>query len=449
MNLKDCRPLIHFTPAYGWLNDPNGLVYHDGIYELYYQSNPDALYWENISWGHARSGDLLHWEDLGTVMVPDETGMMFSGSGIQSRPGDAGEEEACLCFPYTAAGDDPSGEEILPGLRRPHFTIRLAKSRDGGNTLVKGGGEILKPYAPDNRDPKIFHHEESGAYIIVLWLKGNTFGIYRSEDLGFFELSSTVELEGGFECPDLFRLPAVDEGGRPAAGSPWVFWAGDGSYYIGEFDGYTFTETEPRKRSSMSQLPYAAQTFSGDPKGRVISISWLRTKTIRGVSTGAMSLPWELSLQKTPMGFHLRRTLPSEIIRAAQAVPVSDGEALLPCDGAVLLRTMLCEGLALCFINASGEEFFSVRKEKSQLFIASRDVGEYIRVYGQEKASELRLIYDRGILEMTFTGGLFYTVLDFTELRSEKISRIMLSSGDADTELLLIPGNAGPGPGST
>ena len=438
MNLNDCRPLIHFTPSYGWLNDPNGLVYHDGVYELYYQSNPKALYWGGMSWGHARSGDLMHWENLGTVMTPDETGTMFSGSGILSRPGDAGEEEACLCFPYTAAGTDPSADADLPGAYRPYFTIRLAKSYDGGDTLVKTGRELLKPYAPDNRDPKIFYHEESGAYIIVLWLKGNTFGIYRSKDLSFFELSSTVDLEGGFECPDLFRLPAVDEQDRPIPDRPWVFWAGDGSYYIGEFDGYTFTQTEPRKRSCMSMLPYAAQTFSGDPKGRVISVAWLRTKTIQDAYTGAMSLPWELSLKKTPMGFVLRHTLPEEITQAASPVQVSDKEALPVCDGAVLLRTQPEEGMSVRFVNAAGEEFFSVRKEDDQLFISSRCVGEYVRVFGQGKAPALELIYDRGILEMTFTSGLFYTALDFPELRSEKISRIILDGSTPETELSLI-----------
>ena len=438
MNLNDCRPLIHFVPSYGWLNDPNGLVYHDGVYELYYQSNPKALYWGGMSWGHARSRDLMHWESLGTVMVPDETGTMYSGSGILTRPGDAGEEEACLCFPYTAAGNDHSAEEGNPGAYVPNFTIRLAKSFDGGDTLVKTGQEILKQYAPDNRDPKIFYHEESGAYIIVLWLEGNTFGIYRSKDLTFFELASTVDLEGGFECPDLFRLPVASVDGQPLPDRPWVFWAGDGSYYIGEFDGYTFKETETRKRSCMTMLPYAAQTFSGDPKGRVLSVSWLRTKTIEGAYTGAMSLPWELSLQKTPIGFILRRTLPEEIEKAGQNVPVTDGEALLPCDGAVLLRTQLTDDLNLRFMNAAGEEFFSVRKEDDQLLVSSRGIGEYIRVFRQGKGSQMELTYDRGILEMTFAEGLFYTALDFPELRSEKISQVILAENTAQTELSLI-----------
>ncbi len=438
MNPNDCRPIIHFTPSYGWMNDPNGLVWHDGIYELYYQSNPNALYWGDLSWGHARSRDLLHWEDVGTVMLPDETGLMFSGSGILSRPGDAGEEDAVLCFPYTAAGRDPSAEGTAPGGYRPHFTIRLAKSTDGGNTLIKTGREILKPYAPDNRDPKIFYHEESRAYIIVLWLTQDIFGIYRSEDLGFFELASTVKLEGGFECPDLFRLPLYDESGTLLPERPWVFWAADGSYYLGEFDGFTFRETGHRKRSSIGPLPYAAQTFSGDPKGRVISISWLRTKTILDVYTGAMSLPWELSLQKTPAGPMLCRSLPSEVLHAEEALKLSGEEALLPEDGALSIHTALQKGLSLRFINTSGDECLLLREESGQLFASSQSTGEYIRAYGQEEISSALFVYDRGILEMTFADGLFYTVLDFPHLRSEKISRIICSSSDGTTRISVI-----------
>ncbi len=443
MSETNCRPFIHYTPPFGWMNDPNGLVWHDGVYELYYQSNPSGLYWANMSWGHARSRDLLHWENLGTVLVPDETGMMFSGSGILSRPGDANEADACLCFPYTAAGSAApesaaAKDEPSPGMFRPHFTIRLAKSHDGGLTLEKTGKEILPPYAPDNRDPKIFYHEESGAYIIVLWLAGDLFGIYRSEDLTDFTLASTVSLSGGFECPDLFCLPVYGADGQPTGERSWVFWAADGSFYVGDFDGYRFTGTAPRAKSCLSALPYAAQTFSGDPAGRIISLSWLRTMTIADTYTGAMSLPWELSLVKTPAGCMLRRTLPEEILAAAVPVPVAGRETALPEDGAVLIRTPVTPGLSFALTGDGGKEVFSVREEDGQVFLSSLGAGEYVNVYGKHLPTEIELIYDRGIIELTAAGGPLYTALDFPHLRTEKLTGVRWNAGPGQQPSLLL-----------
>ena len=422
MELNSCRPFIHFTPQYGWMNDPNGLVFHDGIYELYYQSNPDNLFWANMTWGHARSRDLLHWEQLDHVLFPDETGLMFSGSGLLSRPGDAGEERACLCFPYTAAGRDRQDAS------RAHFTIRMAKSYDGGNTLVKTGTKILDEVAPDNRDPKVFYHEESRAYILVLWLFGNTFGIFRSGSLEHFELSSTVELEGGFECPDLFCLPVYDgEGGRTDE-SRWVFWAADGSYYVGDFDGYTFTETEPRKKAYLSALPYAAQTFSNDPLGRTLSIAWLRTKTIQNQYTGAMSLPRVLTLCKTSAGHRLKLSLPEEYYRNEVPLTFEQGLAVLPTDGALRVAIRDLSAFTLSFYGDAEEPFLNISYDPSSSAFAVSALGvtDFLTISETGAPQDLELVYDRGILEITSSGDLNCTATDIPYLRSQPLKKIQL-----------------------
>ncbi|MBQ9696426.1 MAG: glycoside hydrolase family 32 protein, partial [Oscillospiraceae bacterium] len=286
-------PNIHFAPVFGWLNDPNGLVWHDGVYELYIQHNPDAPWWANMTWGHARSTDLVHWEELEPTLYPDENGLMFSGCGLRNDRELLGLPKDALLFPYTAASHRPlstkeqeSTGSVPAEHFRPHFTIRLAYSTDGGDTMIKKDGTILDELEPDNRDPKVFWHEASKAYILVLWLKENEFGIFRSPDLEKFELSQRVTLNSGYECPDLFELPVEEESGELTGETRWVFWAADGSYYVGSFDGYSFTQEQPRRLAYTTSLPYAAQTWSGDPKGRVISTAWLRTKTVGGVTTG-------------------------------------------------------------------------------------------------------------------------------------------------------------------
>lgn len=280
---ESLRPLLHFTPETGWMNDPNGLVYKDGVYHLYFQYNPFHIQWENMSWGHAVSTDLLHWEQKDTVLFPDETGTMFSGSGIVNEKGMLGLPQEALLFFYTAAGSSNIWS------KGKDFGQYMAYSLDGGKTLVKTKKEVLTSVCKENRDPKVFWHEESKAYIMVLWLEKNDFGIFRSIDLENWNQTDKITLEQGFECPDLLKL--FDQDGK----EHWVFWSADGYYYWGEFDGYQFKTTGERQKAYMNEIPYAAQTYSGTV-GRTIQIPWLRIPNTGKKYTGAMGLPRELSV---------------------------------------------------------------------------------------------------------------------------------------------------------
>lgn len=281
--VKGCRPTVHFTPQTGWINDPNGLVYQNGVYHLYFQHNPFDTKWENMCWGHAVSTDLLHWEQQDTVLFPDDHGMIFSGSGIVNERGLLGLPKDALVFFYTAAAncnDWAAGRDSVQ---------RIAYSMDGGRTLVKTDQGVVEPLNWENRDPKVFWHEESSAYIMMLWIEGNVFGILRSTDLLEWQLSDRVTLEGGFECPDLFCL--LDDAGCRR----WVFTTADGYYYLGDFDGYHFRQTARRRCAYMNKAPYAAQTYSNVPDRRVF-VPWLRMEFPGKNYTGAMGIPRELSL---------------------------------------------------------------------------------------------------------------------------------------------------------
>ncbi len=435
------KPSLHFTPSYGWMNDPNGLVYHDGIYELYYQHNPRGIDWNCMTWGHARGTDLLHWEDLGDVLEPDENGLMFSGCAIRNDRGLLGLPKDALLFFYTAAGHSSRESKGKP------YTIRLAYSTDGGKTLIKKdgiceAGEIMETLAAENRDPKVFWHEESGAYILVLWIENNDFGIWRSEDLEQFTMTQRVTLESGYECPDLFRLPVTStkEGGRETGEEKWVFWTAHGYYYVGSFDGYEFHQEQERRCASQMGpdvvLPYAAQTFSGPEK--VLSVSWLRTKCVGGRTTGMMSIPKEFSLIRNKDGYILRQNFPSAVM---EAFAQTENGIL---DGACCLK--LCNQNPLPFVPEPETmgmhdedmdwEIRFLSKETCLLKLeCQRDTKKLFFTRGIVTDScetgceleNLELIYDHGILELLGNNGTFYLAVDFPELRAEAVDKMEMS----------------------
>ena len=296
------RPIIHFTSGFGWINDPNGLFFRDGLYHMYFQYNPYDTKWGNMHWGHAASSDLLHWKQQKTVLFPDEFGTVFSGSALPDKDNATGHGWNAVLFFYTAAG----GTNQWSDSRK--FTQRMAYSKDGGETLIKVPDFELESIDRENRDPKVFYHAKSCAYIMVLFLDNNDFGIFRSTDLQNWEFTQRITLRGGWECPDLMELP-VEGSDRTC----WIFWTADGFYFPGTFDGFRFVQTAEPGRAFACEVPYAAQTFSG-VSGRVISVSWLRISPRGKPYSGIMSVPSVLSLADTQNGLKLRLALPDELV---------------------------------------------------------------------------------------------------------------------------------------
>ena len=303
----DCqRPAVHFTPDHGWMNDPNGLIFDGEYYHLHFQHNPFGKPWGNMSWGHAVSKDLLHWEQVESVLFPDENGTMWSGSGIVDERDTLGHGAGTKVLFYTAVGLGEENDGHHTGVQC------IAWSPDGGRTYNKDG-VIVPTYARLNRDPKVYWYEPGGYYYMVLYLDGSEFAILNSTDLKNWTMTQRIELAPLWECPDLF--PLKDERGEEL----WVFLAADGFYYTGYFDGQRFTPLGNVKQGFATAIPYAAQTFYGTPDRRLL-LPWLRLKDPEKPYTGAMGLPRELSLRTMENGPELVLSPAREYVRSAQTI---------------------------------------------------------------------------------------------------------------------------------
>lgn len=399
------RPFVHLAPESGWMNDPNGLFY-DGetsLYHCYYQCHPFGAEWGPMYWGHGVSRDLLHWEDRDIALFPDETGTMFSGCAFLDEKGDAGFGPGAALFYYTAAGGRNPWSYGEPA------TQRLAVSTDHGETLRKQGC-ILPHIAGENRDPMVFRHEPSGAYCMVLYLEGNTFGIFRSRDLVHFEETQRLELPEAWECPALFPLPVEGEGEEK-----WVFWSADGFYFAGSFDGFAFRPETPRKKAYLNSVPYAAQPFAGLP-GKTVQMTWLRLPNTGGNRTGMMALPAELSLVRRE-GELLLRTKPAAPLEEPvfQRLSVGEGESVRVLkDAPVLLEGVLSGEKGILRVEKDGETLLSLSREElfggSLLFGGERmEVPSECRSPAAEGSYQLTA--DRGVLELRLGGGVCWAAV--------------------------------------
>ena len=256
------RPQFHFSAEENWINDPNGLVYNNGIWHLFFQHNPESPTWGNMTWGHAQSKDLIHWQQLEHALYPDEMGSMFSGSAVVDYANTAGFGAGALLIFYTAAGT--YADPVKP------FTQCLAYSVDNGQQWQKySGNPIINWIEADNRDPKVTWHEQSRKWIMALYLNDDRYCLLSSEDARDWRKIQELVLEGDSECPDFF--PLVDTSGTER----WVFWAASGQYMVGSFDGEKFTSETNVQIGEQGHNGYAAQTWTNVPDGRCIQISWM------------------------------------------------------------------------------------------------------------------------------------------------------------------------------
>ena len=273
-NVEKFRPAYHHSPVYGWMNDPNGLFYKDGVWHLYYQWNPYGSQWENMTWGHSTSTDGLHWTPQPTAIEADALGAIFSGCCVVDKNNTAGFGNGAIVAYYTSAG--------------ARQTQSMAYSVDGGQTFTKyAGNPVIVSDVPDFRDPHIFWNEEAGFWNMVL-ASGQEMSIYSSKDLKQWKHESNFGLTYGnhggvWECPDLMKLPVDGTGeqkwmlicninpGGPFGGSAT-------QYFIGQFDGHQFVcEDQPEETKWMDygKDHYATVTFDNAPDGRRVAIAWM------------------------------------------------------------------------------------------------------------------------------------------------------------------------------
>ncbi|HET8736781.1 MAG TPA: glycoside hydrolase family 32 protein [Pricia sp.] len=314
------RPQFHFSPETQWMNDPNGMVFHQGTYHLFYQYYPDSTVWGPMHWGHAVSKDLLHWQHRPIALYPDENGYIFSGSAVVDKNNSSGfgtEENPPLVaiFTYHNAEKKAGGETGFE-------TQGIAYSVDKGETWTKyDGNPVIKDEsATDFRDPKVFWYGAGQKWIMSL-VAGDHAEFYGSTNLKDWELLGEFGKDRGahggvWECPDLFPLQV--EGSDE---EKWVLLisinpgapnGGSGTqYFVGDFDGKTFTTDQTDNRwIDWGTDNYAGVTFSNTPVGKSIFMGWMSNwqyaeKTPTEPWRGAMTLPRKLTLRKVSDGYAL------------------------------------------------------------------------------------------------------------------------------------------------
>ena len=281
------RPQFHFSARRGWLNDPNGLVYYDGEWHLYFQHNPYGRDWGNMHWGHAVSTDLVHWRELPIALYPQRFGdWCFSGSAVVDSRNTAGfrtGDEDVIVVAYTSTG---RGECI-------------AYSNDRGRTFTEYEGNPVVRHR--GRDPKVVWYEPRGHWVMGLYDEHEDkqwIAFYTSPDLKEWTFQSRIE--GYFECPELFVLPLDGD----AQNKKWLVYAADGAYSIGSFDGKRFTAESGKHRFNWGNSFYASQLYNNVPAedGRCIQIGWGRIGHPSMPFNQMMNFPVELTLRSTNEG---------------------------------------------------------------------------------------------------------------------------------------------------
>ena len=322
---ESLRPQFHFSSKKNWINDPNGMVYYKGEYHLFFQHNPKAIHWGNMTWGHAVSKDMVHWEQLQHAILPFGKGTIFSGTAAVDFPNSLGknskEQEAIVAY-FTHAQKD----------NKDLFYQAGAYSTDKGRTfqLIDGGRPLVPNQGFDRgeRDPKIFWHAPSRKWVLILWIKRsnkkqpNDLGKVRffgSKDLKNWKKISDFDRKWVYECMDLVEL-RVD--GDPN-NKKWLIYDASFDYEIGTFDGVSLSTDQKNHLGDLGNAYYAAQTFNNSPDGRTVIMGWLRT---RDKNIGEkfyidqkmpfnqqMSFPAKMELRTTASGIRLFRWPVDEI----------------------------------------------------------------------------------------------------------------------------------------
>ena len=406
-NREQYRPVFHHTPVYGWMNDPNGMFYKDGVWHLYYQYNPYGSQWENMTWGHSTSKDLLHWEFQGEAIEPDVWGTIFSGSAVVDHNNTAGFGDSTVVAMYTTAGENQ--------------TQSLAYSTDNGKTFTKyEGNPIITSNTPDFRDPHMFWNEDIKKWNMIL-AEGQHMNIYSSADLKEWTLESQFGAEYGnhggvWECPDLMKMRVrgtdkykwmlicnINPGG-PFGGSAT-------QYFVGDFDGKKFTcETAPEVTRWMDygKDHYATVTFDNAPNGRRVAIAWMSnwqyanqvpTKQYRSGN----SIPRDLDLYEYEGNTYCGVT-PSPELTAAR--PKKSTKTLSEsCEMVVTLKG----SATITLYNDKGEQVvmtyddkirtFTMDRTKSGLKDFSDDFAAVTTAPVHGKMTHLRLFIDKSSIE--------------------------------------------------
>ncbi len=429
------RPQFHFTSRRGWLNDPNGLVYFQGEYHLFYQHNPYGWNWGNMHWGHAVSKDLLHWQELPIALYPDQHGTMFSGSAFvdwKNTGGFQSGKEPALVAMFTAAG-------------KP-FTQGLAYSNDRGRSWTKyAGNPVLGHIVAENRDPKVVWYAPENKWVISLYLDHNDFAIFGSTDLKRWEKLSDFKLEGDAECPNFFNLPLDGNTNHQR----WIFFGASGVYSVGNFDGREFkTESKPQ-RLHRGNCWYAAQVYSDIPArdGRCILVPWGRLpdgEIFRGETFNQMmGLPVELTLHSMGPNEATIRVQPIRELNALRKRTHTIKPQRLSAETNPLaeIKGGLFEIETVLKVGTSDEVNFDLRGVPVVYSAASQKLsclGQQSTVVPKDGKISLRIFVDNCAVDIFGDDGLLYMPTASRMSSENHTLKISCSKGSAEIESLKV-----------
>ncbi len=360
-NRERFRPVYHHTPLYGWMNDPNGMFYKDGVWHLYYQYNPYGSQWENMTWGHSTSRDLIHWKAEPLAIESDWLGAIFSGSCITKG-------DDIVAF-YTSAGQ--------------HQTQSMAVSNDGGRSFTKyDGNPIITSDKPDFRDPNLFWHEPTQRWIMILAV-GQEMQIFSSADLKDWKYESSFGKDYGnhggvWECPDLFKIDNkwvlicnINPGG-PFGGSAT-------QYFVGQFDGHKFTcESMPKvtKWMDYGKDHYATVSFYNAPDKRRVVLAWMSN--------------WQYANQVPTMQFRSANSIPRDLglfqYGEETYLSVIPSKEMLAIRGAKIKKpTEACE----IVVDAKGQTEIVLSNDKGEQVVMKYDAAKQTFTMDRTKSGDV------------------------------------------------------------
>ena len=407
-NREQYRPVYHHTPAYGWMNDPNGMFYKDGVWNLYFQHNPYGSQWENMTWGHSTSTDLVHWKYEGDAVEPDALGTVFSGSAVVDMENTSGFGKGAVIALYTSAGESQ--------------TQSLVYSTDNGKTFHKfEGNPVITSNVPDFRDPHMFWNEDIKKWNMIL-AAGQHMEIYTSDNLKDWKLESSFgEMYGNhggvWECPDLMKMKV-----RGTDKEKWMlicninpggpFGGSATQYFIGDFDGHKFTcESKPEvtKWMDYGKDHYATVTFDNAPEGRRVAIAWMSNwQYANQVPTlqyrSGNSIPRDLGLFEYK-GETYCSVVPSPEMTAARSKKATKSlsescEMVVNLKGNATITLSNDKGEKVVMLYDAKAETFSMDRTKSGKMDFSNDFAATTKAPTYGKISQLRIFIDKSSIEV-------------------------------------------------
>ena len=439
-NRETYRPVYHHTPVYGWMNDPNGMFYKDGVYHLYFQYNPYGSMWANMTWGHSTSTDLTHWTYEGTAIVPDAWGAIFSGSCVVDKDNTAGFGKGAVVAFYTSAKSTPWGDVQSQS---------MAYSLDSGKTFIKyEHNPILTSTERDFRDPKVFWYAPGKHWVMMLAV-GQEMQIYSSGNLKEWKKESCFGAMQGahggvWECPDLVEVAV--EGSKE---KKWVlicnlnpggpFGGSAAQYFVGSFDGKKFVNESPTQTKWMDwgKDNYATVTWNNAPDGRCIALGWMSNwQYANNVPTrqyrSANTLARDLTLYREGQELFLKST-PSVEVKKARGKKVSipsfkvsekheivnlfeDNQGAYEVE--ILIQNAGASKIAFCLLNDKGEkvsmyydlnrkQFVMDRSESGTVDFSKDFPAVTVAPANVDKELVLRLFVDRSSIEAFGEDGKF------------------------------------------